>query len=95
MAQTAMESRGITKLKGNTISITLQNSPLSVDVVNESLVPSNFKRARLDMPLNEVPEDLVWRANVSVNKAEILKALKDGAEVQGTRVVQNQHIRIR
>jgi hypothetical protein len=91
-----MEQLGITKVDGGTISVSLQSSPPSVEVLDESIIPSTFKRAKLDMPLSELPEGMEHLAEVSVNRRAILEALtKDGAEVQGTRVVQNQHIRIR
>jgi hypothetical protein len=94
--QSGMEQLGITKVDGGTISVSLQSSPPSVEVLDESIIPSTFKRAKLDMPLSELPEGMEHLAEVSVNRRAILEALtKDGAEVQGTRVVQNQHIRIR
>ena len=95
LAVSGMEQLGITKVDGGTVSVSLQNSPPSVEIVNESIVPSTFKRAKLDMPLSDLPEGLEYLAEVSINRRAVLDALKDGADVQGTRVVQNQHIRIR
>jgi hypothetical protein len=94
MMQTAMQELGVDKVGNGTLTVRLQNSPPSVEVVDESIIPSTFKRAKLDMSLSDLPEGLEYLAEVSVNRRAVLDALKDGAEVQGTRVVQNQHIRL-
>ena len=94
MMQTAMQEIGIDKVGNGTLTVRLQNSPPSVEVLDESIIPSTFKRAKLDMPLSELPEGLEYMAEVSVNRRAVLDALKAGAEVQGTRVVQSQHIRL-
>ena len=92
--QTAMQEVGLDKVGNGTLSVRLQNSPPSVEVLDESVIPSTFKRAKLDMSLSDLPEGLEYLAEVSVNRRAILEALKDGAEVQGTRVVQTQHVRV-
>ena len=94
MMQTAMQEMSVDKVNSGTLVVRLQNSPPSVEVVDESIVPSTFKRAKLDMSLSDLPEGLEYLAEVSVNRRAVLDALKGGAEVQGTRVVQNQHIRL-
>ena len=94
MMQTAMQEVGLDKVGRGTLSVRLQNSPPSVEVLDESIIPSTFKRAKLDMSLSDLPEGMEHLAEVSVNRRAILDALKDGAEVQGTRVVQTQHVRV-
>ena len=94
MMQTAMQEIGIDKVGNGTLTVRLQNSPPSVEVLDESIIPSTFKRAKLDMALSELPEGLEYMAEVSVNRRAVLDALKGGAEVQGTRVVQSQHVRL-
>ena len=78
--QANMEAAGIEKIKGSVLSVALQNSPPSCEIVDESLVPDAFKEER---------------TTIYVNRKDILDEWKAGHEVPGTALTQSKHIRIR
>lgn len=93
-ARTHMERVGLDRVKDPVITLRLQNSPPRVNVTNEAVIPSDFKRAALRLPLNDVPEDLRRLATVEVDKHAVMQAIKAGGEVPGAEVVQDRHLRI-
>lgn len=83
-----MEALGVRKLEGNTSSLALRLKPGSVIVENENLVPREFMEACIFFPahylesvLEVLPKDT--RANLSIRKADIAKAIKAGEDVPG------------
>lgn len=75
-----MEGAGVLKLKSATLSLTVGDSPERVEVVDESLVPSEFKKP----------------AETVVRKAEILKAWRDHGEVvPGVEIKRSRILRVR
>jgi hypothetical protein len=77
--QHEMEFAGIDKVKRATVTVSIQANPPSVDVLDESLIPSDYM-----IPV--APK---------LDKKSILQALKDGNEVPGCEIIQKRGIRIR
>jgi len=78
--QANMEAAGIEKVKGSVLSVGLQNSPPSCEIVDESQVPDDYKEERI---------------SIYINRKSITDALKAGGEIPGTVLTQSRHIRIR
>ena len=57
--QLQMEGAGVDRAKDAFVTVWLQASPPSIDVVDEAAVPAEFKRVTLKMPLSLVPPGLV------------------------------------
>ena len=78
--QTEMERIGKEKLEAGIFRIRLQNSPLSVDIREETKLPAEFK------------EEII---TVKVDKKAIIDFIKEtGAVPEGCFPVQRKHIRI-
>tara|TARA_R110000823_G_scaffold98176_3_gene212796 strand:- start:540 stop:1079 length:540 start_codon:yes stop_codon:yes gene_type:complete len=93
-----LEASGRTKAGSTLGSVNLQNSPLSVVVDDENVIPSDFMKATLTMQLNELPEELSGHPSLklAVDKKAIIDLAKhDEFEIQGTHVERNQHLRLR
>lgn len=89
-----MLSHGIERLKDTRISVWVSNnSQPSVVVVDEAQVPARFKRAVLQMPLEEVPEGYEKDIkSVDVLKTPILEEVKETGEVvPGVEIVRGKH----
>lgn len=89
-----MDRLGIAKVEDAFGSLRVQNNPPSVDILDANRIPSNFIRANLSLPLNDVPEELLHHAKREPDKAAILKAFKDGWDVPGAQVVQKRSLRV-
>lgn len=93
-----LEASGRTKAGGTLGSVNLQNSPLSLVVDDENIIPSDYMKATLTMQLNELPEELSGHPTLklSVDKKSIIDLSRhDDFTVQGTHVERNQHLRLR
>ena len=92
-----MEGHHIDKTKDPFVTVWLQGSPPSVNVVDEALVPAMYKRATVVMPLDELPKELREIATVQVMKAQIMADCKEDGEVPaGVEVITGQrHLRIK
>ncbi|WP_108669518.1 siphovirus Gp157 family protein [Peribacillus acanthi] len=77
--QEQMEIAGIDKVKRPTLTISIQNNPPSVSVLDESLIPSNFI----------IPQP------GKISKKDILAALKEGQFIPGAEIIQSKGVRIR
>jgi hypothetical protein len=77
--QNEMEFSGIDKVKRPTLTVSIQLNPPSVEVLDESVIPSIFMIPQ--------PE--------KIDKKAILKALKDGEEIPGCEITQSRGLRIR
>jgi len=90
-----MEETNIKKIKKETISLTLTDSPSSCQIDDEQKIPSNFKTTVLKIPSNKVPEDLLeFRTDETINKKEILEKNREGIDIPGTSIIRNKHIKI-
>ena len=78
-AQQHMEQSGIDRAKDDLFTVALQNSPPSVQVDNESVIPKDYWRYPAP----------------SVDKRSILDALKSGEEIPGVSLRQSRSLRIR
>ena len=75
-----LEKSGIKKIDAPDISISMQKNPYKVVITNE----------------NEIPEDFIdTKETKAVNKEKIKEALKDGKEVPGCELVQENRITIK
>lgn len=77
--QEQLELAGIDKVKRPTITVSIQNNPPSVRVVNEELIPSHFM----------IPQP------PKLDKKGILEKLKNGENVPGVELAQGRSLRIR
>jgi hypothetical protein len=95
--QNSMEQWGIDKVKDTLVTVYLQRSNPSVQVLDVDAVPGAYKRGTLVLPWGEVPEELRERvAMVAVLKQAILAAVKETGEVvPGVRIeTDKKHVRI-
>lgn len=79
--QYCMEVSGKTKIESPWFTLAIKNNPPSVDVFEPALVP----RLYLNFPEPPAP---------TMNKAAIAKAIKDGWEVPGARLVTGRRLDI-
>ena len=93
------------KLEGNSTSMFLRNCAPSVDVVDESLIPLDYRRAAvtlqasmLDDILNALPEDFREKVlpeitnslAVTVDKVAVKAAIEAGVEVAGAKLITDK-----
>jgi len=92
-------------LEGNTSSFRIQKNPYSVEIIDESAVPSKFKTAiitiplplwdelldALDMELSGRVLDGIRRPEIAVRNADVKAALKNNEEVPGVRWAETSH----
>jgi len=78
--KTNMEAAGITRIDSPWFSLAIQKNPPSVDVLDESALPDDFK--------TEV-------VTVKIDKAAIKEALKDGEDVPGAVLRQGTRLAVR
>src|SRR6266545_1853179 len=80
--QLQMEGAGVDRAKDPFVTVWLQASPPSIDVVDEAAVPAEFKRVTLKMPLSLVPPGLKGLIQTcDVDRATILDLLKRTGEL--------------
>jgi hypothetical protein len=77
--QNQMEVVGIDKVKRATVTVSIQNNPPSVEVLDESIIPSDYM-------IQVAPK---------IDKKAILTALKDGLIIEGCSIKQGKGLRIR
>jgi hypothetical protein len=77
--QNQMEVAGLDKVKRATVTISIQANPPSVNVIDESLIPSTYM-------LPQPPK---------IDKKSILSALKNGEEIFGVEITQGRSVRIK
>ena len=77
--QNKMEVAGIDKVKRATLTVSIQNNPPSVEIADESLIPSDYMIAQPS----------------KIDKKSILSALKDGEEIPGCEIKQTRSVRIK
>jgi len=69
----------INEVKTDTRTLKLNNYPV-VDIVDRSKIPTDYQKPKID---------------IEINKAKIKEDLKKGIVVEGARLVDNYHIRIK
>jgi transcriptional regulator of heat shock response len=77
--QNQMEVAGLDKVKRPTVTVSIQSNPPSVEVIDESLIPSEYM----------VPQPS------KIDKKSILTALKDGLVIEGCTMKQGKGLRIK
>jgi hypothetical protein len=93
-----LEASGLDRVKDPLITVWLQQSPPSVDVVNELSVPSEFLRAVLRLPYALVPAALRGHVqHLDIDRTAILELIRRTGEVPDGISVRagSRHIRIR
>ena len=78
-AQTAMEAIGVTKIKGELFTLSLQNSKASV-IVDEANLPKKYWTKKI---------------TESPNKKKLYEVLNEGKKVKGASLQENRSLRIR
>lgn len=76
----AMQATGITRIECPWFVLSIANNPPSVDVFDSLQIPQDYMR---EIPATSAPD-----------KALIKKALNDGYDVPGARIVQNTRLKI-
>jgi hypothetical protein len=75
-----LESVGLDSVKGALLSVGLQNSPLSCQITAEELVPEEFKSVV---------------TSIAIDRRAIIEQAKEGRVIDGVRIEQKRHLRIR
>ena len=92
-----LEAAGLDKVKDPFVTAWLQQSPYSVEVVDEGSVPPEFMRAVLRLPYALVPSELRGHLqHLDVNRAAILELVRRTGEVPDGITVRTDknHLRI-
>jgi Siphovirus Gp157 len=93
------------KLEGNTASFRIQKNPDSVEITDESAIPSQFKTATVTIPLPLWDElldamdmelsgrvlDSIRRPDIAVRNADVKAALKNKEDVPGARWAETSY----
>ncbi|MFC8563093.1 siphovirus Gp157 family protein [Peribacillus frigoritolerans] len=74
-----MEIAGIDKVKRPTLTVSIANNPPSVEISDESLIPTDFMVPQPDR----------------IDKKALLVALKEGEAIEGCSIKQTRSVRIR
>ena len=93
-----LDASGTSKLKDPFVTVWLQASPPSVQVLDPDAVPGEFQRAVLRLPLSHVPAGLRGLIqNLDVDRQGILAAVQATGEVpDGVSIRRDEkHVRIR
>ncbi|WP_050613289.1 siphovirus Gp157 family protein [Bacillus testis] len=77
--QNQMEAVGLDKVKRPTVTVSIQNNPPSINVVDESLIPSEYM----------IPQP------AKISKKDILSCIKGGGFVPGAEMTVTKGVRIR
>lgn len=77
--QNQMEVAGLDKIKRPTITVSIQNNPPSLDVMDEALIPADYL----------VPQPS------KIDRKAILTALKDGLVIEGCSIKIGRSVRIK
>ena len=96
--QLQMEGAAVDRLKDPLITLWLQKSPPSVEVLDQASVPPEYKRVTLRLPLSAVPAGLLGLVQTcDVDRATILELVKRTGELPDglTYVDGRRHLRIR
>lgn len=79
-AKFEMERLGFDKIQSPDLTITLQNNPMSCEIINEKLVPEQYK-TKIE--------------TVKINKDDIIKDHKAGLDISGVEFRKGKHIRFK
>lgn len=71
---------GLSKVQGNLFTVSIQKNPQSVNILNEDLIPEQFKEVV---------------TTTKIDRKELLAALKEGQEIEGAEIKQTESLRIR
>lgn len=96
--QLQMEAAEVDRLRDPFVTLWLQKSPASIEVLDEAVVPPEFKRVTLKLPLSLVPPGLLGLVQTcDVDRATIHELVKRTGELpDGVAYVESRrHLRIR
>lgn len=77
--ESQLSACGIDKVKTPTMTVSLQNNPLSVKIIDESLIPKKYF-------ITPAPQ---------ISKTLLMKQLKEGKKIPGCELQQTKSLRIR
>ena len=97
--QTNMEHIGVDVISttdAQGLIIRLQNSPFSIVVEDEHIIPPSWINVKVEMPLSKLPAECYeYQKSLDVDKASLLKLFKEGGQLPlGVSAVQKKHLRI-
>ena len=75
-----LKAMGLKKVQGNLFTVSIQKNPQSVNILNEDLIPEQFKEVV---------------TTTKIDRRELLAALKEGQEIEGVEIKQTESLRIR
>ena len=75
-----LKAMGLKKVQGNLFTVSIQKNPQSVNILNEDLIPEQFKKVV---------------TTTKIDRKELLAALKEGQEIEGAEIKQTESLRIR
>ena len=75
--QTVMTSHNLSKIDDPIMPIRLQDSPVSVAILDEKALPPDYQKV-----------------TITADKKALISDLKQGKQIDGVSLVQNQHVRI-
>jgi len=101
--------RKYAKLEGHTVTFSIKDCPPSVEIQDETAVPSDYKAVTITMPAlkweafldsldleqRAAVLDSVEKPKVAVSKTAIKKAMGDGAQVPGADLIVGQKTLVR
>lgn len=97
-----MEGLGVKKMEGNVVTLSLRKCPASVEVIDETAVPANYKTAMLTMPgdlvdrvLDALSIDDPVTLNWSIDKRAIKTAIEGGADIAGAAIAPDRNTLVR
>jgi hypothetical protein len=93
-----LEAAGLDRVRDPLVTVWLQQSPVAVEVVDETSIPPEFMRAVLRLPYALVPVELRGcLQHLDVDRAAILELVKRTGEVpEGVTIrTGERHLRIR
>jgi hypothetical protein len=95
--QLQMEGAELERLKDPFVIVWLQRSPASIAVLNEEVVPAEFKRVTLKLPLSAVPPGLLGLVQTcDIDRTAIHELIKSTGELPPgiEYVCDRRHLRI-
>lgn len=75
-----LKAMNLNKVQGDLFTVSIQKNPQSLNVVDEDLIPEQFKEVV---------------ATTKIDRKELLAILKEGQEIEGVEIKQTESLRIR
>jgi hypothetical protein len=86
---------GKNKVDAGLFKVGFQKSPPTLVIANEEVVPAQYRKASVTLPVLEMPPELLPEATITVDKSLLKSAVQAGLELPGVTIEQGDHLRIR